>query len=289
MCIFHRTGKKVLVADTFAKVADYGFSNVEGLGTINALIVMLSYTFQIYFDFSGYCDMATGIGKFFNIDLPMNFNSPYKAVTITDFWKRWHMTMTRFFTTYVYIPLGGSRKGKIRTYINVMIVFLVSGLWHGANWTFILWGGAHGIANVITRMFKEKIDKWHVVFSWFCTFSFVNVTWVIFRADSISQAIRFFKEIIWLNITPVLSEIKNAFILPEFKFILEQIGKAEYTYCLWIIFIIVALCVCLQARNTNDRLGIFKPTVLNAVGCAIIFVWGIVSISGMSTFLYWNF
>lgn len=94
--------KKVLVADTFAKVADYGFANIEGLGTINALIVMLSYTFQIYFDFSGYCDMATGIGKFFNIDLPMNFNSPYKAVTITDFWKRWHMTMTRFFTTYIY-------------------------------------------------------------------------------------------------------------------------------------------------------------------------------------------
>lgn len=133
--------KKVLVADTFAKAADYGFSHIEGLGTVNALIVMLSYTFQIYFDFSGYCDMATGIGKFFNIDLPMNFNSPYKAITITDFWKRWHMTMTRFFTTYVYIPLGGSRKGKIRTYINVMIVFLVSGLWHGANWTFILWGG----------------------------------------------------------------------------------------------------------------------------------------------------
>lgn len=281
--------KKVLVADTFAKAADYGFSHIEGLGTVNALIVMLSYTFQIYFDFSGYCDMATGIGKFFNIDLPMNFNSPYKAVTITDFWKRWHMTMTRFFTTYIYIPLGGSRKGKIRTYINVMIVFLVSGLWHGANWTFILWGGVHGIANVLTRMFKERIDKWHMAFSWLLTFAFVNVTWVIFRADSIASAVRFFKEIIWLNITPLLSDIKSAFILPEFKYILEQIGKGGYTYLLWAVFIVAALWVCLQARNTNERLDDFKPTVVNAGICAFVLVWGIISLSGISTFLYWNF
>lgn len=142
---------------------------------------------------------------------------------------------------------------------------------------------------MLTRIFKERIDKWHTVFSWICTFAFVNVTWVIFRADSISQAIRFFKEMAWLNITPILSEIKTAFILPEFKFVLEQIGKAGYTYCLWAIFIVVALCVCLQAKNTNERLSSFKPTVANAGVCAIILVWGIISLSGVSTFLYWNF
>lgn len=281
--------KKALVADTFARAADYGFANIEGLGTVNGIIVMLSYTFQIYFDFSGYCDMATGIGKFFNIDLPVNFNSPYKAVTVTDFWRRWHMTMTRFFTTYVYIPLGGSRKGKIRTYINVMAVFLLSGLWHGAGWTFILWGGVHGIANVLARMFKERIDRWNTVFSWLCTFVFINMTWVVFRADSVYQAIKLFKEIAYMNITPVLSDIKAAFILPEFKFALEEIGKGEYIYCLWAVFIVTSLCVCLQAKNTNERLDSFKPTAIRAGICGIILIWGIVSLSGVSTFLYWNF
>lgn len=281
--------KKVLIADTFAKVADYGFNNVYNLGAINAIIVMLSYTFQIYFDFSGYCDMAVGIGKFFNIDIPINFNSPYKAKTITEFWNRWHITMTRFFTTYVYIPLGGNRKGKYRTYINVLIVFLVSGLWHGANWTFILWGVMHGVANVLTRIYKKRIESWNEVFSWLCTFIFINITWIFFRADSIKQAISFIKQIIGLEIRPVLWDVKNAFVLPEIKFVLELMGKSNYTYCLWAVFLFCTLCVCLQGKNTNERLENFKPRTLNAVICALVFIWGIISLSGVSTFLYWNF
>lgn len=131
--------KKVLLADTLAKFVNVGFKSVNELNTATALIVMLSYTLQLYFDFSGYCDMAVGVSKMLNIDLPYNFNSPYKAKSISEFWDRWHMTLTRFFTRYVYIPLGGSRKGKMRTYLNTIIVFLLSGLWHGANWTFIFW------------------------------------------------------------------------------------------------------------------------------------------------------
>lgn len=133
--------KKVLLADVFGNAVNWGYSNLDGLTTSSTIIIVLSYTLQIYFDFSGYCDMAIGIGRMMNIELPINFNSPYKATTISEFWKRWHMTLTRFFTRYVYIPLGGNRKGKIRTYINTMIVFLLSGLWHGASWTFVLWGG----------------------------------------------------------------------------------------------------------------------------------------------------
>ena len=125
--------KKVIIADTFGRAVSYGFGTIETLSSMEALVVSLSYTFQLFFDFSGYCDMAMGIGYMFNIELPQNFNSPYKATSITDFWGRWHMTLTRFLTTYIYIPLGGNRKGKIRTYINIMIVFLVSGIWHGAN------------------------------------------------------------------------------------------------------------------------------------------------------------
>lgn len=150
-------------------------------------------------------------------------------------------------------------------------------------------GGVHGIANVLTRMFKERIDKWHMAFSWLCTFVFVNVTWVIFRSDSIASAVRFFKEIAWMNITPILSDIKEAFVLPEIKFILEWIGKSGYTYCLWTVFIVTALGVCLNVKNTNERLDSFKPTMVNAGICAIVLVWGIISLSGISTFLYWNF
>ena len=126
-------GKKNIIADSFVLFVDAGFTEVSRLGTVNAILIMLAYSFQIYFDFSGYSDMATIIGKMMNIDITMNFNSPYKAININDFWKRWHIMLTRFFTRYVYIPLGGNRKGTVRTYVNIMIVFLVSGIWHGAN------------------------------------------------------------------------------------------------------------------------------------------------------------
>ena len=174
-------GKKVIVADSFGILVNQAFSDVSALGTVNAVLAMLAYTFQIYFDFSGYCDMATGIGKMMNIDITMNFNSLYKAITIIDFWKRWHITLTRFFTRYIYIPLGGNRKGTVRTYVNIMIVFLVSGIWHGANWTFIVWGVIHGIANVLTRIvdkstgiFSKKQNKAINAASWLFTFVFVN-------------------------------------------------------------------------------------------------------------------
>ena len=176
--------KKVLIADTFGKAVNWGFGNIPELDSISAFIVMISYTFQIYYDFSGYSDMALGIAKMMNLDLPLNFNSPYKALTITEFWDRWHMTLTRFFTKYIYIPLGGSRKGKIRTYINTLLVFLVSGLWHGANWTFVLWGGLHGGFSVFTKHYKMLFERMHPALRWLITFTFINVSWILFQSDS---------------------------------------------------------------------------------------------------------
>jgi D-alanyl-lipoteichoic acid acyltransferase DltB (MBOAT superfamily) len=148
--------KKVLLADTFGAGVDYGYANIGLLGRFDAMLVILSYTLQLYFDFSGYCDMARGIGKMLGIEIPVNFNSPYKAVNIVDFWKRWHITLNRFFTKYVYIPLGGNRKGMVRMYCNLMIVFLLSGLWHGAGWNYILWGALHGILYVLTRALQRR-------------------------------------------------------------------------------------------------------------------------------------
>ncbi|NLK93543.1 MAG: MBOAT family protein [Bacteroidales bacterium] len=132
--------KKLVVADTLALVANSGFDASTTLTVIEAWLTSLAYTFQIYFDFSGYIDMAIGIALFFNILLPINFNSPYKAMNIRDFWKRWHITLTRFLTTYIYIPLGGNRNGEASTLRNIIITFVISGFWHGAGWTFVFWG-----------------------------------------------------------------------------------------------------------------------------------------------------
>ena len=179
---------------------------------------MLSYTMQIYFDFSGYSDMARGISRMFNLDLPQNFNSPYKALSIQDFWNRWHMSLTNFLTRYIYIPLGGNRKGKQRTLINIMIVFLVSGVWHGANWTFIIWGALHGIWSVVQRIHKKRFAALHPAFNWMLTFAFVNVAWIFFRSPSVWDALHLIKTILSCNFGSVPVEMLSTVLLPGFLF-----------------------------------------------------------------------
>ena len=147
--------KKVVIADTFAIWATNGFDNATTLNLFEAWATSLSYTFQLYFDFSGYTDMAIGIALLFNIKLPINFNSPYKALNIQDFWRRWHITLGRFLRDYIYIPLGGNRTGKFRNYLNLLITFLIAGIWHGASWMFVFWGFLHGVAMVVHRAWKE--------------------------------------------------------------------------------------------------------------------------------------
>lgn len=170
--------KKVLIADTFAVWASNGFDKAEILSLIEAWVTSLSYTFQLYFDFSGYCDMAIGAALLFNIKLPINFNSPYKASDIQDFWRRWHITLSRFLRDYVYIPLGGNRKGRARTYLNLMLTFIIGGIWHGAGWTFIFWGFLHGLALMIHRFWHNLGFRMNKVLAWFITFNFVNIAWV---------------------------------------------------------------------------------------------------------------
>ncbi len=130
--------KKVVIADNITHFADFGFDKTASLSFIQAWMASLSYSFQLYFDFSGYCDMAIGIALFFNIKLPINFNSPYKALNIQDFWRRWHITLSRFLKEYLYIPLGGNRVKELIVYRNLILVFLIGGFWHGAGWTFII-------------------------------------------------------------------------------------------------------------------------------------------------------
>lgn len=269
-----------------------GGENVTSLDSINALLIMFSYTIQIYFDFSGYCDMASGIAKMMNFELPLNFASPYQSLTITEFWNRWHMTLTRFFTRYIYIPLGGSRKGALRTYVNTMLIFFLSGLWHGANWTFILWGGCNGLFLVITKHWKNFFNKVHPALNWLVTFGFVNVMWVLFRAGSIIEAGQMIKRIIVLQFNGIQPEFVDFFNLPEFRVILSVCKidiLNQYPYFFMVIFFIIAFFLIFSRKSAYEKAETFQPTIANVFFIVILLVWCIFSFSGLSTFLYFNF
>ncbi len=305
-------GKKMLIADTFGTAVAWGFSRADiasgerALAFYEIIIVMLSYTFQIYFDFSGYSDMATGLGCMFNFDIPMNFNSPYKALSVQDFWKRWHMTLTRFLTQYIYIPLGGNRKGRARTYLNIMTVFLVSGIWHGANWTFILWGIIHGLGqcfNKLTHGLYEKgtgavkklpfssLIMWCVkAVQWAVTFAFVNVAWLLFRADSVGQWLHILKRLTipYYEISP---ELLECFRIPRL-WVIFDILHMEYTDTTVLVasvYLIMgfALILCLCFKNNFER--VYKRNVLSLLFTYGVLLLCLLSMSRISTFLYFNF
>ena len=285
--------KKVLIADNFGNGVNYGFSHLAELNTNSALLVMLSYTIQIYFDFSGYCDMAMGMAKMMNIDLPLNFDAPYKSCTIVEFWERWHMTLTRFFTRYVYIPLGGNRKGPKSMYINTMIVFLVSGLWHGAGWTFVFWGGIHGLFVVITKRFKAFFARIPRPVNWVLTFLFVNVAWVFFRAETFADATQLLQTILCWEFGEFPYHLADCYFLQEMKFLLR--GAAVFGLVpadlmlspLWLTgFAMLLLLIPKTAKTCADR---FSPTVWRCLATMILLTWNIFSFSGVSTFLYFNF
>ncbi len=282
--------KKVLIADTVGNAVNLAFNDTDYfLNTTNGIIIMLAYTMQIYFDFSGYCDMSTGLGLMFNIKIPMNFNSPYRSLDIIDFWKRWHITLTRFFTKYLYIPLGGNRKGKARTYVNNFITFFVSGIWHGANWTFILWGSIHGAGIVFNKIFKSKINKIPVILRWCVTFVFINFTWLLFRADSIYQFFFIMKHLFSFNFHPISSEITESFINNNLLFIFDKIGFANIKLAFVLLLLVLILLASVFMKNTSEKLNSFKPSRKNAVISSVLLFLSIVSFSGISTFLYFNF
>lgn len=284
--------KKVLLADTFAKAVAWGYTNIEIATSMDWILVMLFYTFEIYFDFSGYSDMAVGVSSMLNIELPINFDSPYKAVSIRDFWKRWHISLTNFFTKYIYIPLGGSRKGAFFTFVNTMIVFLVSGVWHGANWTFILWGILHGIFSVLDRALEKFNKKIFEPFRWFVTFGVVNILWLLFRSDSIFQWKKILNTVALMEDTNVSDGLLNVFNIPESTFFCN-ISSFINTWShlmrgFWmIVFLAFSMIICFVAENNYRSLK--KNSAVTMIFAAIAFTWGFICLSSESVFLYFNF
>ena len=179
--------KKLAIADVLGPLADQAYANLAGCSTLDLLAAVLCFALQIYCDFSGYSDIAIGSAKLLGIDLMTNFRSPYFAKSIREFWSRWHISLSTWFRDYVYIPLGGSRRGKWKTCRNLLITFLVSGLWHGANWTFVVWGGLHGLAQVLEKLLSKGKQRLPVLRQ-AGVFLFCCITWVFFRAESFSDA-----------------------------------------------------------------------------------------------------
>ena len=282
--------KKVIIADTIANFANAGFDMMESLNFIEAWLTSVSYTLQLYFDFSGYCDMAMGIALMFNIVLPINFNSPYKSTNIQEFWKKWHMTLGRFLTNYLYIPLGGNRKGELKTLRNLFIVFLVSGIWHGAGWNFIIWGMLHGICILIHRIWKNSGRKMNKFVGWFITMNLVNIFWIFFRATNLHDAIKVIKGMFNLiegfkllfNPLSVLKLSTN--ILEIVKGNTNGIGTIE-----GIIVFPIALFSIVFIQNSYEKTKRFEMKLKYSIEIILYSVTSILSLIGMSTFLYFNF
>lgn len=283
--------KKMILADTFSKAVAWGFENLDYASSADLFLTMLFYTFEIYFDFSGYTDIAIGVSKIINIDLPMNFDSPYKAISVKDFWRRWHISLTKFFTKYIYYPLGGNRKGRIRTYVNIMIVFLISGLWHGANYTFILWGGVYGILQVIERLFEKQFNKLSETVKWIYTFGVVNVLWLLFRSDSIQQFKKIFYTIFTFRSTSISDGMLKTFDLPEKLVIFNVLHLQYFEHAIrgfsMLIFILSGFAICLIPENNYKNQK--KLTIVNMVLASVALVWSILCLGEESIFVYFNF
>ena len=196
--------KKLVIADRLAPFADSVFAAPANFSSATVVSAVIAYSLQIYCDFSGYSDIAIGVSRIIGYDLPENFNMPYRATSITDFWRRWHMTLSQWLRDYLYIPLGGNRKGKWRTYLNLFLTMLLGGLWHGANWTFVFWGFLHGVGLAVHKGRMDLIKKGRAkplppVVGWLLTYAFVCFAWVFFRAKDFRTAMVIVRKILWID------------------------------------------------------------------------------------------
>lgn len=285
--------KKVLLADALAVPVNAEYENIMALDTPTAWIIIFFYMLELYFDFSGYSDMARGIGRMFGFRLPENFDSPFHAASVREFWRRWHMTLSRFLSGYIYFPLGGSRRGKARQCRNLLAVFLVSGFWHGANWTFLLWGLMHGMAAVFETLFPKARFKWDWL-NRLLTFVFVTLSFSVFRSDSLSEALLLWKKLFTAGNGGFFIAMCNTLKYPENYAIIKFLEMAApgllnpfyaATFCLLAGIGIAAV----RGRKAEQWIQDRGKTGWGSFCLATLFVWSFVSLSQVSVFLYFNF
>ena len=290
--------KKILIADLLSLYVEYGMARLTYFDTPAAWLWALLYALQLYFDFSGYTDMAIGISNMFGINLPENFDSPYKAVSVRDFWRRWHITLTRFLTKYIYIPLGGNRKGALLKIVNTVIVFLISGLWHGASWTFVIWGLLHAVAILISGAVHKKNKTKGNILSHVVTMVFVVFAWAVFRADTFENLRIILQKMFIPEINGFAKELCTAiYDIPELYMITKLLNlKASglimpMYYLLTVAFVVISI-ILMAFGDVRVRLNkrIQKGFSLGyLIFISILFVWALVSMSNVTTFLYFTF
>jgi alginate O-acetyltransferase complex protein AlgI len=288
--------KKVVIADTFAVWANAGFEGGETLDFFSAWGTSLSYTFQLYFDFSGYCDMAIGAALLFNIWLPINFNSPYQALDIQDFWRRWHMTLSRYLRDYLYIPLGGNRCSTPRVYLNLMATFILGGLWHGASWMFVLWGAFHGLALVIHRAWSGFGLRMPRAMAWLLTFNFINLTWIFFRADTLESALRIIRGMADINSVFNLTALHvptDSLVWGGWfsDYLLRWLPAGLAANILCFVAILLTLGIISRKNSFELMVGVNDQGTAKFSGALVLFCIAMYStmVTTSSIFLYFNF
>ncbi len=285
--------KKAAIADTLAIIVNGGYDASSMLTFTEAWLTSLSFTMQLYFDFSGYTDMAIGAALVFNVRLPMNFNSPYKALNIKDFWQRWHITLSRFLLNYVYIPLGGNRKGEARTLINILLLFLICGLWHGASWTFVFWGFITGVASIIYRLWTKTGLRLPKAIAWLIYFNFFNLSVVFFRAQTWQDALKVLKGMAGLNGIIVSPNLAASPFWQNLTAVGVRFGAwrenlpATDTFVYFLCILLIPFI--LLTRNSNELLEKFSPNWKNALAVSLMMVAGLLLLNQTSSFLYFNF
>jgi len=271
--------KKIAIADVVSGYVDKGYNNLPFCTEFDLLFIVLMFSVQIYCDFSGYSDIAIGTAKLFGINLMTNFSSPYLSLSVKEFWSRWHISLSSWFKDYLYIPLGGNRCTRLRNYFNILVTFLISGLWHGANWTFVCWGGIHGVAQVLEKIFGFSPKKESIcskVIHWALVFTFCNIAWVFFRAESLGDAI---------------------FIVQNLKFILyaptSYIGLSKFI-CLYLLVSISIVFVFDYISLKQDVIALLQRksniTNLAFLYMLIAFIlFGLNNSIGSNQFVYFQF
>lgn len=271
--------KKAIIADYIAQYNDLIFANPTGYGGFESLMGVIGYTMQIYCDFSGYSDMAIGLALIMGFHLGENFRLPYQSKNITEFWRRWHISLSSWLRDYVYIPLGGNRKGTFRTYVNNLLTMLIGGLWHGAAWKFVFWGGAHGIGLAIHKACKPFLNKipdtWYVkTASWAITIVFVSLLWVFFRADSFSSSIDI---------------IANIFTNFDVSQIMPFISERS-TWCILMVIIILSHAVPLEYYEKAGAVFVESPWIAKFIIFCIVVQLVIQFMSAeVAPFIYFQF
>ena len=299
--------KKVAIADNLAQFANPLFSHVDVGGSVPtewAWLAILAYSLQIYFDFSGYSDMAIGLALMFGIRLPVNFRSPYKATSIIEFWRRWHITLSRFLRDYLYIPLGGNRFGVGRRYINLMLTMLLGGLWHGAGWTFLIWGGLHGVYLVVNHQWRDRKRKWPEgtagqAFAWLSTFLAVVIAWVFFRAKTLVGAKQMLASLAGLKTTGSAFTSEGILRVMDLPVLVGEgwlliIGWGSVALTLAIALILPNVAQTFRYREyrrapESRSFLIWRPTLAWALLCAVALAVSLFGMWQRLEFLYFQF